>query len=329
MTFRDALIAEFRRWKDAGKTPSPFAFYCGLSDLIGSDYTNRKKASLLLRVDRKISLIEAFLLHGCPPESWDDSPVYGAVADLLGRAAFRSLVAILRHADDPERFPDPELKERETTASVKREPPAERKAPLEKNAPPVQRERSEPPKNETAYRKPATAPPPQPAVVYRAPEKAADEPKTYLTAPSYASGGGVPVWVFVLVGVVLALGIVAAILFGNWTVRQWIIGVFGGAAAVGIAVAVAFIISEINWEEPYMMLAYVLPVFLVANIVLYLIFRQNDRIIFGCLSVWLTGANAVGAFLCFDDVEEEYGWAHVVEAAITVVSAVLLLFLLR
>ena len=69
-------------------------------------------------------------------------------------------------------------------------------------------------------------------------------------------------------------------------------------------------------------------VFALINFIFLLIFRENYKVIFGAFAVWDIIGGGVLSAICFDDVEDEWGWVFVVTVIILLLGMIVSLILL-
>ena len=165
------------------------------------------------------------------------------------------------------------------------------------------------------------------AVVTKAEEPQEEETRTPLT--SSCVGGGdtdVIIGLSIMGGVLLAivLFIVFACVFNwSWTVWQWLIGIVGGIILSAILVGIVAWFEEECLADYYVLGTFVLGACVLINFILLLIFRENYKTIF----VWFSGfeliLGAILVFATFDDVEEEWGVAQIIEIVLTIIFMVI------
>ena len=166
------------------------------------------------------------------------------------------------------------------------------------------------------------------AVVTKAEEPQEEETRTPLTS-SYVGGGDTDVIIglSIMGGALLAivLFIVFACVFNwSWTVWQWLIGIVGGIILSAILVGIVAWFEEECLADYYVLGTFVLGICILLNFILLLIFKGNYKVIFGWFSGFELLAGAILVFNTFDDVEEGWGAAQIVE-----IAAIILFFVIR
>ena len=172
----------------------------------------------------------------------------------------------------------------------------------------------------------------QKAVVQKAPEEKAVEPRTPLTS-TYVPYTGVWKQIVIIGAIILAViaGITCLIVFRkhiSWMGWQYMIGLFGGLVLTAIVGAIAFFIAEGMVVEIYQTAPFLIFAVTVINFVLFCIFRADYKIIFIFLSAYsLIGAGIMILF-AFDDLEEGWGIGQIAEAVVVAAGLALgLIFL--
>lgn len=315
VVFREALAEEYRKWKKSGIPPSPFAFYCGLSDRIGSDYSLRKKAGLLLEIDERTGLVSKFL-SGEPDAALDELRAeYQSVSYLLNYEAYENLLLILAYSEAPQRFPLRDGSSEPEAVSVRR-----KTAALPSSADDAKMQSSNPAKpiSKTNFKKSGVGK----AVVQRAPTPApSPEPTTPLgtTTPTYnySSHIGKYIAVFIAISAIIT-GIIAFVKM-PWSVRAWLIGIFGGIFVTAVLFGAAYIMEENLLIDGEVSLLFMLPALMIINFVLLMIFKTDYKVIFGCLSVFQALLHIFCAVVCFDGYEKSRGYIHSAELAVNII----------
>jgi hypothetical protein len=174
-----------------------------------------------------------------------------------------------------------------------------------------------------AKEKKAVAPKPPkitPVKVEKAEEDEKEETRTPLNSYSYSSVGD-DIDIFIGCSAILLLASLLVGLFGllvgifqwniPWMVWQWIIGIVGGGwLAVGLGLLIYLLHDGIVCD--YFISGFLcLCTVVIINFVLFLCLRENYKAIFGCFSVWAILGGIVLASICFDDVEDEWGWGYI------------------
>ena len=173
-----------------------------------------------------------------------------------------------------------------------------------------------------AKEKKAVAPKPPkitPVKVEKAEEDEKEETRTPLNSYSYSSVGD-DVDIFIGCSAILLIASLLVGLFGllvgvfrwniPWVVWQWIIGIVGGGwIALGLGLLIYLLHDSVTCEYFISGLICLCAVALV-NFVLLLCLRENYKVIFGCISAWAILGGGILSAICFDDVEDEWGWAY-------------------
>lgn len=161
------------------------------------------------------------------------------------------------------------------------------------------------------------------AVVTKAEEPQEEETRTPLTS-SYVGGGDADVIIglSIMGGALLAivLFIVFACVFNwSWTVWQWLIGIVGGIILSAILIGIVAWFEEECLADYYVLGTFVLGICVFLNFILLLIFKGNYKVIFGWFSGFELVLGAILAFATFDDIEEGWGAAQIIEIVLTVI----------
>ena len=161
------------------------------------------------------------------------------------------------------------------------------------------------------------------AVVPKAEEPQEEETRTPLTS-SHVDGGNTDVIIglSIIGGALLAIAlfIVFACVFNwSWTVWQWLIGIAGGILLLAILAGIVAWFAEECLADYYVLGTFVLGICVLLNFILLLIFKGNYKVIFGCFSGFELLAGIILAFITFDDIEEGWGVAQIVEVAIMII----------
>ena len=161
------------------------------------------------------------------------------------------------------------------------------------------------------------------AVITKTEEPQEEETRTPLTS-SYVGGGDTDVIIglSIIGGVILAIGLFilfACIFNWSWAVWQWLVGIVGGILLSAILVGIVAWFNEECLADYYVLGTFVLGACVLLNFILLLIFRENYKTIFGWFSGFELILGAILAFATFDDVEEEWGVAQIIEIVLTVI----------
>ena len=288
MNFRDALIAQYREWKDCNSNGYTFQFCAELSDKIGGDYTARRKIVLLKTVLDIVPLIKLFRASGAETGVADAGGCYPLVRDILSPGAYSELLQIFAEAENPEW---------NSKRSGSEQNPGRNSGDAESEECPAEAEiaKTEPEMNVSS----------QPV--------------------SYYSSCGDEAWkpVLVVMFVIATLaGIVATVLFAirkDWAWEQCLIGIAATVVSVGVMTFFAKLLDDVDWEIPAGFLY--LPVW-IANLVLLIIFRKDYVPICSAVNIGLVIGNGAAAYVGFDMLEEESAIFHIVEAVLAIVLLV-------
>ena len=298
MKFREGLLYTYQNRRTDGEITDPFYLYCRLSDLCSSEYADKEKVELFYAIDRRLCIFETLIKEGKKGEKTLLNS-YMVVSELLSEGSFQKLVEC---------------------AVWVMSPTAKMPAPSPQKAPPM-------------YRPPQRAQKPTPVKVEKAEESVKQETKTYLKSTSYkGSGAGLDVDIFIGVAgffivitlFMIALGILTAV-FGwdiPWRAWQWVVGILGGGWLMVILGFVVYILDDsIVCDYPLAGFISMLGAALV-NVMLLLFLQESYKVVFSCINVW-TMLGGVGlSIFCFDDIEEEWGWAFLATTAVLLLSMI-------
>lgn len=293
MTFREGLLHIYKNRQTDGEITDPFYLYCRLSDLCSSSYEDKRKTELFYAIDKRLCIFETLLKH--PKNGKKDLlNSYLVVSELLSEDKFKKLIECAVWVVNP-------------TAQI-----------------PVA----------VAKEKKAVAPKPPkitPVKVERAEEDEKEEARTPLNSYSY-SGVGDDVDIFIGCSAILLLASLLVGLFGllvgifqwniPWVVWQWIIGVVGGGwLTLGLGLLMYLLHDSMTCD--YFISGFLcLGAVAVVNFVLLLCLRENYKTIFGCFSAWVILGGGILSAICFDDVEDEWGWVYVAAVIILLIGMV-------
>ena len=163
----------------------------------------------------------------------------------------------------------------------------------------------------------------QKVVVTKTEDPQEEETRTPLTS-SYVGGGDTDVIIglSIIGGVILAIGLFilfACVFNWSWAVWQWLVGIVGGVLLSAILCGIVAWFDEESFVDYYALGTFVLGACVLLNFILLLIFRENYKTIFGWFSGFELILGAILAFATFDDVEEEWGVAQIIEIVLTVI----------
>ena len=283
MKFREGLLHIYQNRQTDGEVTDPFYLYCRLSDLASSSYEDKKKVELFYAVDRRLCVFETLIKHGKKGEE-ELLNSYMVVSELLSEDSFKKLIECAVWVMSP-------------TAQILVTVAKEKKAVAPK-----------PPKI-------------TPVKVEKAEEDEKEETRTPLKSYSYSSAGD-DVDIFIGCGAILLMASLIVGFFGllvgifgwniPWVVWQWIIGIVGGGWLALVIAFFVYILNDAIVADYYITGIISVIAFALINFIFLLLFRGNYKAIFGCFAVWNIIGGGVLSAICFDDVEDEWGWAYVV-----------------
>ena len=297
MKFREGLLHIYKNRQTDGEITDPFYLYCRLSDLCSSTYEDKKKVELFYAIDKRLCVFETLIKQGENGEK-ELLNEYMVVSELLSQESFKKLIECAVWVMSP-------------TAQI---PVANAK----------KEEKVLPPKPQKIV----------PAKVEKAEESVKEETRTLLQSPSHLSMVD-DVDFFIGAGAIILLAtLIAGLLLwicgwgGSWTAWQWIIGIVGGG---WLALVIAFFVYILN--DAFVVDYYVSGIisviaFALINFIFLLIFRENYKVIFGSFAVWNIIGSGILSAICFDDVEDEWGWVFVVVSIILLIGMIASLILL-
>ena len=291
MKFREGLLHIYKNRRTDGEMTDPFYLYCRLSDLCSSTYEDKKKVELFYAIDKRLCVFETLIKQG-----GDGAKTllnsYIIVSELLSEESFKKLIECAVWVMSP-------------TAQI-----------------PVSNAKKE---EKISPQKPQKI---VPVKVEKAEESKKEETRTLLQSPSHLSMVD-DVDFFIGAGAIMLLAtIIAGLLLwicgwgGSWTAWQWVIGIVGGG---WLALVAAFFIYI--WNDAFAVDYYVsgiisVIVFALINFIFLLIFRGNYKVIFGAFAVWDIIGSVILSAICFDDVEDEWGWVFVVAVIILLLGMI-------
>jgi hypothetical protein len=251
--------------------------------LCSSSYEDKRKTELFYAIDKRLCIFETLIKYAEKGEkellNW-----YMVVSELLSEDKFKKLIECAVWVMSP------------TAQSPV--------APQKKTPPPVQK-----PQKVT------------PVKVEKAEESVSQETRTPLNISSYGSIDD-DVEIFLGCGVILLLASLLVGLFGllvgifqwniPWVVWQWIIGIVGGGWLALVIAFFVYILNDAIVADYYITGIISVIAFALINFIFLLMFRGNYKVIFSCFAVWNIIGGGILSAICFDDVEEEWGWGYVV-----------------
>ena len=291
MKFREGLLQIYKNRQTDGEITDPFYLYCRLSDLCSSTYEDKKKVELFYAIDKRLCVFETLIKQGKNGEK-ELLNSYIIVSELLSEESFKKLIECAVWVMSSMAQPP--------VATTKKE------------------EKASPPKLQKII----------PVKVEKAEESKTEETRTLLQSSSNL-GVADDVDFFIGAGAIMLLAtIIAGLLLwicgwgGSWTAWQWVIGIVGGG---WLALAAAFFIYI--WNDAFVADYYVSGIisviaFALINFIFLLIFRDDYKVIFGSFAVWNIIGSVILSAICFDDVEDEWGWVFVVAVIILLIGMI-------
>ena len=300
MIFKEGLLYAYKNRKTDGEISDPFYLYCRLSDLCASSYVDKKKVELFYAIDKRLCIFETLIKKG---EKGKEELLnsYLVVSELLGEESFIKLI-------------DCAVWVMSSSACMPKPPPPKPKSKEPPQATPKGNTPNPPPKPTPAFA------PVQPVVVNRAAESVQQQTRTPLRPANYYFFDETEIF-WAIVGVLLIASLIVG-LFGllvgvcgwdiPWLVWQWIIGIVGGGwLALGIGLLI-YLLDDAIVCDYYLAGLFSMLAVLLVNCILVLILRENYKAIFGCLCGWEIIGCGVMAYICFDDIESEWGVGYII-----------------
>ena len=291
MKFREGLLHIYQNRQTDGEITDPFYLYCRLSDLCSSTYEDKNKVELFYAIDKRLCVFETLIKQGKNGEK-ELLNSYIIVSELLREESFKKLIECAVWVMSP-------------TAQI----PVANEKKEEKVSPPN-------PQKIT------------PVKAEKTEESVKEEVRTLLQSSSHL-GMADDVDFFIGAGsiILLATIIVGLLLWicgwgTSWVAWQWIIGIVGGG---WLALVAAFFIYI--WNDALVANYFVTGIisaiaFALINFIFLLIFRENYKVIFGSFAMWNIIGSGVLSVICFDDVEDEWGWVYIVATIILLLGMV-------
>ena len=294
MNFREGLLYTYKNRRTDGEITDPFYLYCRLSDFASSSYEDKKKVELFYAVDKRLCIFETLIKHGKKGEE-ELLNSYMVVSELLSEDKFKKLIECAVWVMSP-------------TAQIPVKAVKKEDKPIHSNPQKI-----------------------KPVQVEKAQVEEKQETRIPLNTYSYRSAMD-EVDIFIVCGVILLLASLLVGLFGilvgifdwniSWGVWQWIIGIVGGSwIVVGLGLLIYLLHDGIFCD--YFITGFLcLCAVTIVNFVLLLCLRENYKVIFGCISAWAILSGGILSAICFDDVEDEWGWVYVVAVIILLIGMV-------
>ena len=153
---------------------------------------------------------------------------------------------------------------------------------------------------------------------------------SYNSSQSYYGGVDNEYIGYGIFGVVLLalIGVLAFIFDWKWLVWQWILGIGGGIALLLILSTLVCWLNDEVIVDFYVIGTVILGISILINFILQWIFKNNYKIIFGCLSVIEMIGGLILLFPTFDECEEGWGIFQIIETILALLFMVLGLILL-
>lgn len=297
MTFREGLLHIYKNRRTDGEVTDPFYLYCRLSDICSSTYEGKRRVELFYAIDRRLCIFETLIKGGKKGEV-ELLNSYLVVSELLSEESFKRLIECAVWVMSP-------------TVQM-----------LVVNA--KEEENVSPPKPQKIV----------PVKVEKAEESVKEEARTLLQAPSNL-GMVDDVDFFIGAGAIMLLAtIIAGLLLWicdwgtSWTAWQWVIGIVGGGWIALVAAFFIYIFNDAIVVDYYITGIISVIAFALINFIFLLVFRGNYKVIFGSFAVWNIIGSGVLSAICFDDVEDEWGWVYVVAVIILLVGLIVSLMCL-
>lgn len=285
MKFKEAL-AQIVNTDNAECVADAFYLYSRLSDLCTS-YEDREKINIFFKLDKRLKIFKCIQTEGKVA-----IPIlkagYPAVKDILSHESYNKLI--------------------DCVAAIFFQPPAI--------------------KVRGELKKPVQKPVIQKAVVQRAIEEEEPETKTPLTATYVPTQTSVWKTILIIAAIVLAVaaGVTCLIVFRKnitWTGWQYVIGTLGGLVLLGLSGLVAIIIENCSFVDFYKSNTFIALAIAIANLALFCVFRGEYKIIFIFIAAYVIIGLAFTCYFAFDELEEGWGVAQIIEEVIIIAGLVL------
>ena len=251
MEFREALKIVYQSRKNEGDITDPFYLYCKLSDLCKSSYQAKIKMELFYKIDKEVCIFGQILEN---KEEGEKNLLshYDKVKGIVEKKHYESLITLV--GDIVNNRPPKKAPQKVVNAHHNKQ-----------NSPKQQAKKNQPsPKNNHQNNNQQT----------QNQNTNVPSAKPYEVILLMALGIG---------AIALAIGCFVLLICGltckdwNITLRQWLIGICGS-----IVILVVYILVK-EWGE--VLDTIFLTVFVLFNIVMIFILRENYKIIFGCFYV--------------------------------------------
>ena len=308
MRFREGLLYACKHRQADGVITNPFHLYCRLSDLCASSFEDKKKVELFYAIDKRLCIFETLLKTDKNGEE-ELFNSYLVVSDLLSEGSFRKLIECAVWAINPSSTMPTQM---EARAQVSPSPkPCCKRKHTPKHTP------QNTPQNMPQNTLPTNI---QPVQVQSAPVSVQMQTRTPLKT-GFSLGVGDEETLFITGGVILILASLLVGLFGllvgvfkwdiPWMAWQIIIGIVGGGwLFLGLSLLI-YLLEDSATCDYYVAGVICLAAVAVLNFILQICLGINYKGLFTCLSVWVMIGGVVLAIICFDDVEDEWGWGFV------------------
>lgn len=279
MKFREGLLHIYKNRRTDGEITDPFYLYCRLSDLCSTAYEDKDKVELFYAIDKRLCVFETLIKQGKNGEK-ELLHSYTVVEELLSEESFKKLIECAVWVMSP-------------TAQLPATP---------------QKQVVVPPKTPQKI---------VPVKVEKAEESVTQETRTLLQSPShlgmvndvdfFIGAGGVMLFATIIAGLLLWIFDWRV----SWRAWQWVIGIVGGGWLALVAAFFIYILHDAMAANYYVSGLITVVALALINLIFLLVFRENYKVIFGGFAGWNVIGSAVLFAICFDDMEDEWGWGYV------------------
>ena len=303
MDFKTALKTVYETRKSDDELYNPFLIYSRAADLIGDSYEEKKKLSLFFTVEKRINLL-AILSDSTEDNADDVREGYFEISDLMSEKSFNRLVDMLMEVVG---LVTPEMDEKLYKA----------KSAEDCSQSHVDADNAENKKSPVLSETKDDAPSEDQNTVESV------SGKTYAYGRRASSFSMIRALLFLLS---VAALVTCGVLHVRWEIYQWIVG----AASLVILLMVRSVAAAvmrgifIDDEIPFTIM---LGVEVVANFILFFMFRDAYNIICYWASAALLISGVIAAAISFDDFMPVCGWINVIEIILTIAIILLNIFL--
>lgn len=290
-----------------------FYLYSVLSDFCRSSYTDKQKIMLFFDVDKRLGIVKNIHDQGRLAVAVLKA-AYPAVKDELPLKSYKALIDLVADIMLPQTGGTPPNK-------IKTQPAKPRSAAVN----------AQPAKPAKAVKKAKTPAPVGPKQQQK--PQATKKPHKPPRVVSFARlRKAIAKWSVISLAVAAGIaGIVCMIVFRksiSWTGWQYIIGAGTGGVLFGIGAFVSWRIDDEFLLPAYVPALFIVLFFAVLNGVLFFVCGTAYRVIFIFISAYAAIGAAITAFLAFDDMEDGWGVAAIVEIVAIVAALIVELILL-